>query len=130
VTETPLQTQRYAKQRSALEAVVKHFTRESSAAQQTIERLRGDIFAAAFQAVFPGRIEGAVTAADLARVTQMLHAAEIAARLPRYADYITATQRPGLAPAQRRLLFAAALRDLALPLPTGVRRPVFLYDAP
>ena len=130
VAETPLQSQRASAQRAALQAVTERFTRGATARQAKIERLRSEIFAAAFQAVFPQRTEGAVSAEEMARVTQLLRAEEIASRLPRYADYNTATLHPGLAPAQRRLLLAAALRDLALPLPTGVRRPVFLYDAP
>jgi hypothetical protein len=37
----------------------------------------------------------------------------------RYRDYQTAVLLPGLSPEQRRLLFAAAVEKLALPLPAG-----------
>ncbi|MFT3829938.1 MAG: hypothetical protein QM691_09570 [Opitutaceae bacterium] len=42
-----------------------------------------------------------------------------------YLDYRRALFEPGLSPAQRRLLFAAAVRALALPLPSGepLRQP-------
>jgi hypothetical protein len=37
----------------------------------------------------------------------------------KYRDYQAATLQPGLSPDQRRLLFTAALEQLALPLPAG-----------
>ena len=40
-----------------------------------------------------------------------------------YNDYKAAVLEPGLSPEQRRLLFAAALRDLRLPLPGGELQP-------
>ena len=55
---------------------------------------------------------------------------EAAGRMDRYASYVAATVRPGLTPAQRRLLFGQALRDLALPLPAGIRRPINDMSAP
>jgi len=44
-------------------------------------------------------------------------------RLDKYRDYETAVLEPGLSPAQRRLLFSAALTQLNLPLPAGVPQP-------
>jgi hypothetical protein len=41
----------------------------------------------------------------------------------KYRDYQTAVLLPGLSPEQRRLLFGAAVEQLALPLPAGVRMP-------
>jgi hypothetical protein len=41
----------------------------------------------------------------------------------RYRDYQTAVLLPGLSPEQRRLLFSAAVEQLALPLPAGVSLP-------
>ena len=41
----------------------------------------------------------------------------------RYRDYQTAVLLPGLSPEQRRLLFSAAVEQLALPLPAGVPMP-------
>ena len=38
----------------------------------------------------------------------------------KYRDYQTAVLLPGLSPEQRRLLFGAAVEQLALPLPAGV----------
>ncbi len=55
---------------------------------------------------------------------------EAAGRMDRYESYVAATVRPGLTPAQRRLLFGQALRDLALPLPAGIRRPINDMSAP
>lgn len=51
--------------------------------------------------------------------------AEQADGLARYEDYRIAVLVPGLSPAQRRLLFSAGLRHLALPLPGGELQP---YD--
>ena len=42
---------------------------------------------------------------------------------PLYTDYATAVFQPGLSPEQRRLLFGAALKKLALPLPGGEFQP-------
>ncbi|MSU23883.1 MAG: hypothetical protein EXS32_08680 [Opitutus sp.] len=39
-------------------------------------------------------------------------------------DYQVAILTPGLSPAQRRLLFAGAIENLALPLPVGVMQPL------
>jgi hypothetical protein len=39
----------------------------------------------------------------------------------RYSDYHTAVLLPGLSPGQRRLMFDAAVEQLALPLPIGIR---------
>ena len=41
----------------------------------------------------------------------------------RYRDYQAAVLLPGLSPEQRRLLFSAAVEQLALPLPAGVPMP-------
>jgi hypothetical protein len=41
----------------------------------------------------------------------------------RYRDYDTAVFEPGLSPEQRRLLFADALVQLDLPMPSGSRDP-------
>jgi hypothetical protein len=41
----------------------------------------------------------------------------------KYRDYQTAVLMPGLAPEQRRLLFDAAIEQLALPLPAGEKVP-------
>jgi hypothetical protein len=42
--------------------------------------------------------------------------------------YLTATLRPGLSPADCRLLFNHALVALNLPLPAAIRRPVAAFD--
>jgi hypothetical protein len=42
---------------------------------------------------------------------------------PLYTDYNVAVFQPGLSPEQRRLLFAAALQKLGLPLPGGELQP-------
>ena len=57
--------------------------------------------------------------ADFERARQLQEIREL------YRDYRTAMLEPGLLPAQRRLLFDAALQALALPLPFGdpVRQP-------
>ena len=41
----------------------------------------------------------------------------------KYRDYQTAVLQPGLSPEQRRLLFAAAVEQLSLPLPAGEKIP-------
>ena len=41
----------------------------------------------------------------------------------KYRDYRDAVLAPGLSPAQRRLLFDAAVEQLALPLPAGEAAP-------
>ena len=47
----------------------------------------------------------------------------------RYSDYHTAVLLPGLAPAQRQVLFEAGIEHLGLPLPVGEKPPVAREDS-
>jgi electron transfer flavoprotein beta subunit len=68
----------------------------------------------------PAGRKAGVKVKDVAELVNKLLAVltwnEAAGRMDRYATYVAATSRPGLTPAQRRLLFGAALRELSLPL--------------
>lgn len=67
------------------------------------------------------RVEGTMTPAQaLAIVERSLAQSDVDGR---YALYRQATMDPGLSPIERRLLFALALRRLALPLPGGEFQP-------
>ena len=58
------------------------------------------------------------------QIESYLAAVEQIERLARYRSYQLAVLEPGLSPAQRRVLFAAALVDLELPLPSAALPPV------
>lgn len=121
----PEQQERREKAKRAIAEGFKAFAeenknRETQIAQQARDVL-GLIMEYLQEQAKPGQRPESELAVEAAR---LLAAHDQARRMSKYARYLAATNQPGLSPAQRRLLFGAALRDLNLPLPPGVRRPV------
>ncbi len=131
VIESPVQQGRADRARERLDRAVQEFAVTGAERRLAIEAEGRALFEAALRVVSPEtQVEGPVPAELARRTLAILAINETNIRLPRYGEYLTAVARPGLAPEQRRLLFGAALRDLNLPLPAGVRRPVEDMNAP
>jgi hypothetical protein len=130
VRETPLQSNRFIETQRRLEAAMIEFTKQNDARIKEVGTLRDQLFAAGQKVFFPDHVATSLPNEASARLAQALRLYELQTTLPKYREYITAVQQPGLSPAQRRLLFNAALVELKLPLPPGVRRPIHLFDSP
>ncbi len=92
--------------------------RNFAALDRTKSALRADVVkAAGASASGPGRPSVDAMINQFALEYQQHEFAE------RYSDYDTAVFEPGLSPGQRRLLYAAALQKLELPIPGGSRQP-------
>lgn len=91
---------------------------QAAALQQALAEIRPAV--AAFAAAHPEATAGKsveVLLQDFSVATGQQEARSL------YEDYEVAVYQPGLSPAQRRLLFDAALQKLALPLPGGEWQP-------
>jgi hypothetical protein len=131
LVESPPQTQRYEQQRRQLEDAAMKFVAEHADRQREIDAIKGELVIATIQSLDPRHSPGQPVSPDAAtRAVALLRAHELAGRDAQFASYTSAVMRPGLDAAARRVLFAAALRDLRLPLPAGVRRPVGLHNGP
>lgn len=131
LTQTREQETRPVERRTKLTQITARWNEETAPQQKTLEDKRRAALFAAARALDPRLNPAEPIPAELAaRAADALRAEDLRTRLPLYADYETATRRPGLTPTERRLLFNAALVDLALPLPTGIRRPVSHYESP
>ncbi len=121
---TPEQQERREKARRAIAEGLKVFAEENAQREGQIAQQARDVLGLIMEFLReqakPGQRPESEWAVEAAR---LLAAHDQSRRLSKYARYLAATNQPGLSPAQRRLLFGAALRDLDLPLPPGVRRP-------
>lgn len=131
IIETPRQQGRAERAGAKLDEAVAAFARETETRRKAVEAEGQALFATAVRTILPDHPEGEPLAAEWeGKVLSILGLAAIAERLPRYESYLAATVRPGLDPAQRRMMFGAALRELQLPLPAGVRRPFNELSSP
>lgn len=129
--ETPGQAGRTAEVTKELKTTVDRFLAAHVAEQRAIEQERARVVRAVAQALDPGTpAEGTIPPELVSRAIRWLQANEQAQRVAPQTELVAATLRPGLSPAARRLLFNAALAQLELPLPAGVRRPVFWFNEP
>lgn len=105
-----------------IQATVAAFNRESAQRTVTLKReaesLRAEI--AAHAATHPQTLGGRSTDEWWKHAIEALQEEDDPAP---YREYRTAVFEPGLSPEQRRLLFAAAVRELRLPLPGGEFQP-------
>jgi hypothetical protein len=130
VRETPLQSARFLETKRRLDAAIVEFRKQNDSQIKAVGALRDEVFAAGQRVFFPQHVGGPLPEEAAARLAQALQLYEREDALPKYREYLAAVQQPGLSPAQRRLLFNAALVELELPLPPGVRRPINQFDAP
>lgn len=122
---SPEQLGRPQKAREALTAGLKAFAEENASREQEIAAKGRELIThtVAYIGTFEA-LDQVPNSEKALHAARLLAAHEQSRRLDSYSRYLVATTQPGLTPAQRRLLFGAALRDLNLPLPTGIRRPV------
>ncbi len=131
VNQSTVQATRAAAQEKALQATLDDFLRATAVQQAAIEAMRSEVILATVRWQNPAHPDDApYPTAALTAAIRHLQAVERHDRMTLYADCLAATLRPGLAPEQRHLLFAAAVRDLQLPLPPGSRRPAAFFDGP
>ena len=131
VDETHAQAQRRPAIAAALQKAVAAFKTDTAAQQKDLDALRGRYLLAAVRALHPELPpDQPVPSEIVARTARRLMLDELRGRMSEQSDYLTATLRPGLPPAQRRLLLSQSLADMAPPLPPGVRRPVYRLDTP
>lgn len=127
VNETIQQQQRPRLVAERMNSVTARFAKDMARETAAIEEKRRALFNAAAQALGI-EAEGELSPAIVEHVQAELRKIALHSRRSLYADYHTAVLRPGLTPADRRLLFNSALENLALPLPPAVRRPVGRFE--
>ncbi len=131
VVETPPQRARAARAREHLDKARQAHQQATAARREDVAQAGERLFLAALATFSPETPTDQPIPADLAnKLLTVLALNEAAERMDRYETYVAATSHPGLTPAQRRLLFGAALRNLSLPLPSGIRRPINDMSAP
>lgn len=129
INERPPQRQRSATATARIKAVMDHFTADTAARQQALDAQRAQLIVAMLHAMgFARDMDEKIPPDVLRQVAEALRALQFQDPLPAFADYETAVLRPGLSPAQRRLLLNQACENLALPLPAAVRRPVWIFE--
>ena len=129
VVETPQQIARPAAVSELLRLATDKFAHDTARETAALEASRKGLFLAVareLQLIDSSTQLLSPTASQA--VATRLQWLSVRQRETKFQDYETAMLRPGLSPADRRLLFKAALVSLDLPLPAAVRRPVGRYE--
>lgn len=131
VDENYAQAARPAATAQALQDAVRRFKTERAAEHKQLDTQRSQFFLAITRALDPeAPTDQPISDERMKRALQWWQREELRERAALYSDYVAATLHPGLTPPQRRVLRNQALATLALPLPPGIRRPVFRLDTP
>jgi hypothetical protein len=129
--ELPTQHTRPMEVLARLQQTTDRFVADTASRQKELEMRKVELVTATAEALYPSKFTGQPPSAEsFAKAARALQADEAAERSAASLEQIAVTVRPGLTPAQRRLLFQGVLIDLDLPLPPGIRRPVSHFEAP